>query len=385
MQGQTAMGTSNAHPTALLELKSSTKGFLPSRLSTIQRNAILSPATGLVIYNSDKNCIEWYNGTAWYNGCGVQDSSGGTAIISGCSTTSVARGTLTAGSLAVDVTQAIIVNVTMGGAYNIRATANGVTFTGSGILMGTGPQNIVLKAEGISLAQGVYNFELNLQPGCSFSREVEAGAVVANAICNKTSSTMVVPITSVTGKVWMDRNLGASRAGISVDDYQAFGCLYQWGRGNDGHASVNWTSPSIGRAVNGVTDILFELNTAPDALFITTSGAEYDWRYSQNDALWQGVSGVNNPCPAGYRLPAKAEFEAEIAAYGITNPATAYGAPHKFVTAGYRDYYFGEIYNSASELYWTSSVWGTQAYQTDFILSGHSYRSYGFSVRCIKD
>ena len=39
----------------------------------------------------------------------------------------------------------------------------------------------------------------------------------------------------------MDRNLGASRAANAKNDYQAYGCLYQWGRGNDGHASITYT------------------------------------------------------------------------------------------------------------------------------------------------
>ncbi len=37
----------------------------------------------------------------------------------------------------------------------------------------------------------------------------------------------------------------------------------------------------------------------------------YDWRSPQNDNLWQGVNGINNPCPSGYRLPTEAELEAE--------------------------------------------------------------------------
>ena len=40
--------------------------------------------------------------------------------------------------------------------------------------------------------------------------------------------TAVSPIHSSTGKVWMDRNLGASRKAQSVDDYMAYGQLYQW-------------------------------------------------------------------------------------------------------------------------------------------------------------
>lgn len=42
-----------------------------------------------------------------------------------------------------------------------------------------------------------------------------------------------------TGQTWMDRNLGASRAATSMNDEQAYGDLYQWGRAADGHQKRN--------------------------------------------------------------------------------------------------------------------------------------------------
>ncbi|MFT7002526.1 MAG: hypothetical protein ACJAVW_003569 [Spirosomataceae bacterium] len=38
-----------------------------------------------------------------------------------------------------------------------------------------------------------------------------------------------------TGKIWMDRNLGATRVATSSTDAYAYGDLYQWGRATDGH------------------------------------------------------------------------------------------------------------------------------------------------------
>ena len=52
-----------------LEIESSSKGFLPPRLTTAQRNAIASPAEGLTVYNTEVNCLQWFNGTGWYNVC----------------------------------------------------------------------------------------------------------------------------------------------------------------------------------------------------------------------------------------------------------------------------------------------------------------------------
>ena len=55
---------------AIFELESNDKGFLPPRLTTIQRNQILSPSAGLVIYNTTTNCLNYYNGSSWNEVCG---------------------------------------------------------------------------------------------------------------------------------------------------------------------------------------------------------------------------------------------------------------------------------------------------------------------------
>lgn len=54
------------------------------------------------------------------------------------------------------------------------------------------------------------------------------------------NETAVVDVTNpATGRTWMDRNLGASRAATSPTDAQALGDLYQWGRSADGHQKKN--------------------------------------------------------------------------------------------------------------------------------------------------
>ena len=63
--GNVGLGTTSRVATAILELSSSAKGFLPPRLTTTQRNAISSPAEGLVVYNDTTNQLNVYNGSAW--------------------------------------------------------------------------------------------------------------------------------------------------------------------------------------------------------------------------------------------------------------------------------------------------------------------------------
>jgi hypothetical protein len=50
---------------ALLDVQSTTQGILSPRMTADQRDDIVDPATGLEIYNTDTNLLNWYNGTAW--------------------------------------------------------------------------------------------------------------------------------------------------------------------------------------------------------------------------------------------------------------------------------------------------------------------------------
>ena len=76
---QVGINDNNATPdaSAMLDVKSTTKGMLIPRMTTTQRDAISSTATGLMIYNTTTNAFNYYNGTVW-----VALSSGNTDIIS---------------------------------------------------------------------------------------------------------------------------------------------------------------------------------------------------------------------------------------------------------------------------------------------------------------
>ena len=61
-----SMGSAaTAASTALFELNSTTKGFLPPRMTTAQRTAISTPAEGLVVYDTDLSLPCVYNGSGW--------------------------------------------------------------------------------------------------------------------------------------------------------------------------------------------------------------------------------------------------------------------------------------------------------------------------------
>ncbi len=183
-----------------------------------------------------------------------------------------------------------------------------------------------------------------------------------------------------TGKTWMDRNLGASQVATSSTDANAYGDLYQWGRGTDGHE----------KRTSNTTTTLSSSDNPGHGNFILGSGYPNDWRNPQNVDLWQGVNGTNNPCPSGYRIPTEAEWEAERATWSSQNSTGAFASPLKLTQAGFRDRNDGSLSNLGNGgSYWSSSVvFPSSRYLFFFSQEATIYaysRTAGYSVRCIKD
>jgi len=59
------IGTTTPETSAILDLSSENKGFLPPRMTTAQRDAIESPAASLFVYNTITNQYNMYDGTSW--------------------------------------------------------------------------------------------------------------------------------------------------------------------------------------------------------------------------------------------------------------------------------------------------------------------------------
>lgn len=66
--GGVSVGNGSLAASAIFDVFSTTKGSRPfPSMTTSQRNAIASPATGLMIYNTNTSTIDLYNGSAWIN------------------------------------------------------------------------------------------------------------------------------------------------------------------------------------------------------------------------------------------------------------------------------------------------------------------------------
>lgn len=180
-------------------------------------------------------------------------------------------------------------------------------------------------------------------------------------------------LSPATNKIWMDRNLGATQVATASNDAAAYGHLYQWGRLADGHQIRTSTTTTV----VSTTDVPGNSN------FITNGTAPGDWRNPQNNNLWQGANGVNNPCPLGFRLPTIGEFQAE----GFANAAAAFASPLKLTAGGNRTGATGALADVGTTGYYaTSTVSGTSV--SLYVLSptpSTQTRATGASVRCIKN
>jgi len=70
-----AIGTTTANSSAIVDFSSTTKGFLIPRMTTTQRDAISTPASGLIVYNTTTNETQYYNGSTWASAGEVNTAS----------------------------------------------------------------------------------------------------------------------------------------------------------------------------------------------------------------------------------------------------------------------------------------------------------------------
>jgi uncharacterized protein (TIGR02145 family) len=389
-----------ADPSAALDVASTNKGVLVPRMTEAEKIAIASPANGLLIYQTDGVTGFWYyNGSIWVQSVGPQGPTG----VPG---PQGATGLLTSGAVAGNTPywngSAWVVNNS--NIYN----------NGAGVGIGTSTPSASAKVEIASTTQGflpprmttaqrdaitspsiglvIYNtttgclnyfLSASWVQTCGSAEQpiVQPSYPVGSVFCS--GATLVVNVVNpATGKIWMDRNLGASQAATSSTDAAAYGDLYQWGRSSDGHQCRN----------SATTTILSSTDQPGNGNFILATSTPFDWRSPQNTNLWQGVNGANNPCPSGYRIPTEIELDAERLSWISDNSAGAFASPLRLPATGYRLNSGSLIGAGAIINYWSSGVSSTYSRALLFYSSlfggsivTSSYRAEGVAVRCIKN
>ena len=227
------------------------------------------------------------------------------------------------------------------------------------------------------------------------------GGSTANTNTPNTNTTTPAPLTIThngttygtvtspfTGKVWLDRNLGAARVCEQLDDSACFGDYYQWGRNFDGHQdSTSDTIAALATNVNSTNNH-----------FILSTNNRFDWAATDSDGSqrstnWSKTDG-SSICPVGFRMPTIAELNAELFDVGsaqIKNGTDAFSSFLKFPSAGGRVASTGLFLNTgtAGDV-WANSVNGGNSLGIFFDTSaveagGTSHRANGLSVRCLKN
>ncbi|VAY87955.1 hypothetical protein MNB_ARC-1_1227 [hydrothermal vent metagenome] len=220
--------------------------------------------------------------------------------------------------------------------------------------------------------------------GLTYNTITSSQAYKAEINVTRNGATKTYPVG--THRVWLDKNLGASRACKDHNDADCFGDYYQWGRGADGHEkSDSNTTPTKATSTSNVGHGKF--------IYGSNDWANTDNNGSIRSANWLDING-RSVCPAGYRVPTKAEFKEE----NISNRDMAYEIL-KMPSAGSRNYNNGSLERSGLDGFlWSSSPSGLlsgsslYSFQEDIgslptagLLNVGSSRANGLTVRCIQD
>jgi len=360
-----------ADPSAILDVASTVAGVLMPRMTTAERDLIGSPAQGLLIFNITTNCLDIYISPLWqsiYCGCIPPDSP-------------------TAG---VNIPQQTEITwnwnpVTGATGYKYNTVNDYNTSTDNGANISFTQMSLTCNT---SYTLFVWSYNACGNSSAAILNEITSSCPVCGTFnVNFTYKGSSVTYGTVKGSYnngqycWMDRNIGATAVATAINHVAGYGDLFQWGRLDDGHQ--NRTSAT--------TTILSSNDIPGHSDFIISQNSPYDWRSPQNSALWQGVIGANNPCPAGWRLPTENEFNNEISGWTQQNTTGAIASPIKLPAAGYRDnHHNGTLFHAGSfGSYWSSTLSYSLARNVSIGSSNANMnlnsQSFGMSVRCIKD
>ncbi len=201
-----------------------------------------------------------------------------------------------------------------------------------------------------------------------------------------------------TGKIWLDRNIGASKVCESFTDTDCYGDRFQFGRGFDGHQKDNSpTTKDKKSSIDGNDD---------KYVLVNTRGVKTDWLKDGVDddlslrlAKLRATDGTG-VCPAGFRVPTANEWKAETSYNERGDKFPGDRVSNNFLKlpkAGYRN---GQSISGKIEAkgtkgsYWTSSsykngeekIFIKQIFFDDSgaMFYGTKYFCNGETVRCIK-
>ena len=325
------------------------------------------------------------------------------------------------------------------GDYKFKASVRG---NGRGSETVTGYDPEIVLAEGMSAdwlwmdredlirevkfdpASGMISFTASAQKGNAVIALVNGDEVVWtwHIWMTDVPSTMVYP----SGAEFMDRNLGA--LGVTPGSTEAYGMYYQWGRKDPFYGGTTTETSAEGllqarnmTRVNPRFESLtwsmlkegatFEQAAAHPMTFynVKTTNSQ-DWLKKSKKELWSAEKTLNDPCPAGYKVPEIKAWEGLDSGHNYIDGLTEWsqelygmnvtqnGQSHWFPAQGSRNYSAGNLIGlgtTRSGNYWSSETAAANAryfyFQKVISRPGSinpdldKYRSCGYSVRCCKE
>jgi uncharacterized protein (TIGR02145 family) len=354
--------TANMAASAMLDVSSTTKGFLPPRMTYAQRNAIVTPGAGLIVYCTDCGSnggeAEFYNGTVWVSMFGLQGSlptlaptssitvgnasatSGGAILTDGgltiyfrgvCWSTSsnptIALSTKTVDGTGIGTYTSAITGLTNNTTYYVRSYATNAAGTAYGNEEAfTSVPLIVPPSVPTISTSSIYNFMAGTAT-CGGNVSADGNATItARGLCWSTNSN---PTIALSTKTFDGTGTGCFSSAISgltdnttyyVRAYatNATGTAY----GNEEVYTVIpgtigtqvWTTQNLnvstyrdGTTIPQVSDptAWFALTTGAWCYYnnTTTNGATYGKLYN-----WYAVIDARGLAPVGYHIPTDEEW-----------------------------------------------------------------------------
>ena len=187
-----------------------------------------------------------------------------------------------------------------------------------------------------------------------------------------------------TGRVWLDRNLGASRVCQSHDDEQCYGDYYQWGRNTDGHEKKDSATQ---------TQLASDIFNAGNYFIRKGNVTYHDWTLEDTTGdlraiNWSKADG-SSVCPVNFRVPTISEISSENTAQ---NNIDIFNDFLKIPSAGFRWSSGNMSTTGSSGIIWSSSKYNGKEprylifYNSFSGADSGGYRSEtGATIRCIKN
>jgi hypothetical protein len=264
------------NPSSVLELESTTQGFLPPRMTYAQRVAIVSPTAGLQVWCT--NCgasgeLQMYNGSVWTTFSSVSASSARPTVASTTAASAITATTATSGgNVSNDGGTTIIARGVCWSTSILPTIANSTTVDAGT----TGSFTSSLTGLSSSTLYYVRAYATN-SAGTGYGDQFSFTTVIGPVTCGAYVAAGVY-------KEFSCYNLGATDTSLDphVPVKAIHGDYYQWGRS------------SAAATTDGII-----------GFWNTSAAANGSWL----DASKTG----NDPCPAGYRVPTNAQWAGVIA------------------------------------------------------------------------